>query len=133
MTEGGWTGPAMVAVRFNDAINGRDLDALARLMTDDHTFVDSAGGAVTGKAECLDAWRRFFAAYPDYRNVFAAVSAQGEVVTVVGHSVCTHPGLAGPAIWTVTIDDDKVRRWHVHEDTPETRRLLRMPDAEQRS
>jgi ketosteroid isomerase-like protein len=73
-----------VVVRFNDCINGRDLDGLSALMSDDHTFVDSAGGAVVGRRACREAWRGFFAAYPDYRNVFTSMSVVGDVVTVVG-------------------------------------------------
>ena len=57
-----------VAAAFNEAINTRDLDRLAGLMTDDHTFVDSAGGTVAGKPACVEAWRGFFEAFPDYRN-----------------------------------------------------------------
>src|SRR5689334_17541337 len=58
-----------VAVAFNDSINGRDVDGLAGLMTDDHTFVDTEGGSVAGRRDCLDAWRGFFDSFPDYRNV----------------------------------------------------------------
>lgn len=41
--------PASIAARFNDRINERDVEGLARLMTDDHIFVDSEGGRVEGK------------------------------------------------------------------------------------
>jgi ketosteroid isomerase-like protein len=75
-----------VVVRFNGCINGQDLDGLSALMSDDHTFVDSAGTAVVGRASCREAWRGFFAAYPDYRNVFRSMSVVGDVVTVVGYS-----------------------------------------------
>jgi ketosteroid isomerase-like protein len=124
MEDGRLDEPAAVAVRFNDGINGQDLDALAALMTDDHTFVDSGGGAIAGKDDCLAAWRGFFAAFPDYRNVFAGITAHGDLVTIVGHSVCSAPELAGPAIWTVTTSGTRVSRWQVHDDTPEVRRRL---------
>jgi ketosteroid isomerase-like protein len=44
---------------FTECINHRDLDGLAALMTDDHTFVDAEGTTVTGRAQCIAAWRRF--------------------------------------------------------------------------
>jgi endonuclease VIII len=102
-------------VAFNDCINARDLDGLAALMTDDHTFVDAAGGTVEGKPACTEAWRGFFDAFPDYRNVFASLLADGGTVTAAGHAQCSVPALAGPARWTATIRDGKVARWRVAE------------------
>lgn len=100
---------------FNEAINRRDLDGLAALMTDDHRFVDPAGGAVDGKAACLDAWRGFFAAFPDYRNHFEGLDEADGVVDVVGHSTCAVPELDGPARWRVVVrpDDGLVVEWRV--------------------
>jgi ketosteroid isomerase-like protein len=98
---------ATVALGFNECINARDLKGLARLMANNHTFIDTAGTAVVGKAACVEAWRGFFDSYPEYRNVFEAVLARGNRITVVGHTVC--PGvfaLEGPALWTaIGIED----------------------------
>lgn len=115
-----------MAVRFNACINDRDLAGLAELMPNDHRFVDSAEGVVAGKPACLAAWRGFFNAFPDYRNVFSTLSARGDVVTIVGHSVCAEPNLAGPALWTATVRDGQVAEWRVFEDTPQARRLLNL-------
>jgi ketosteroid isomerase-like protein len=119
--------PASVAVSFNDRINARDVEGLAALMTDGHTFVDSEGARVAGRPACLDAWRGFFQQFPDYRNVFASVEAQGDVVTIIGHSECTVPELAGPALWTARVRDGKVAEWRVHDDSPATRERLGLP------
>lgn len=121
--------PASAAVRFNDCINDRDVDGLADLMTDDHTFIDTEGGTVTGKQAALEAWRGFFAAFPDYRNVFTSVAARGEIITIVGHSVCSEPALAGPAIWTAKVTADQVAEWRVHADTQEIRARLDIEDS----
>jgi hypothetical protein len=96
-------------------------------MPDDHTFVDTEGGVVSGKGECLAAWRGFFAAFPDYRNVFASLSADGDTVTIVGRSECSEPSLHGPALWTATVRDGKVAQWRVYADTFENRRRLALP------
>jgi len=121
------TAPATVAERFNDAITHRDIDGLATLMSDDHRFIDTEGGTVSGKQACLAAWRGFFESFPDYRNVFTSFSTRGEVVVIVGRSECSEPALAGPALWTATIVGDQVAEWHVHDDTPETRKHLGLP------
>jgi ketosteroid isomerase-like protein len=113
--------PESIVVRFNDRINGQDLEGLARLMTDDHVFIDSVGGHLDGRQGCLAAWRGFFDAYPDYRNEFAFMLASDDTVAVSGRSVCSEPALDGPALWTVKISKSLVREWRVYEDRPETR------------
>ncbi|MCX5612227.1 nuclear transport factor 2 family protein [Streptomyces sp. NBC_00047] len=130
MTGEGSADPTALVVRFNDCINGRDIEGLARLMSDDHTFIDSEGGVVSGKRECLDAWRGFFESFPDYRNVFDSLTAREGVVTVVGHAVCAEPSLAGPALWTARIRNGEVAEWRVYEDTPQVREQLAVQDAE---
>jgi ketosteroid isomerase-like protein len=106
--------PAAVVGDFNDAINRRDVDTIAELMTDGHRFTDGAGGHVDGKAACVDVWRGFFASFPDYRNVFTDVVHEGDgVVTVRGHSVCSVRELDGPARWRAVVVDDRVDAWHV--------------------
>jgi len=120
--------PASVAVRFNDCIARRDIEALTHRMTDDHTFIDTEGNAVSGRRACRAAWQGFFEAFPDYSNVFDAVTAADTLVTIVGHSLCSEPALAGPALWTATIRKDKVARWRVYPDTPGNRQALGLPD-----
>lgn len=104
------------AVRFNEAINARDLSALARLMTDDHRFVDGAGATVDGRDACVEAWRGFFAAFPDYRNTFESLVTTGPgVVEVRGRSDCSEPALAGPARWRVAVRGTAVAEWRVFD------------------
>jgi ketosteroid isomerase-like protein len=114
-----------VVVRFNEAINRRDLVALGKLMTDDHAFVDSSGEVFAGKEEVLRAWDGFFAAFPDYRNAWSEVLTIGGIVVAVGRSVCsTEAALDGPAIWTARTEGDRVSEWRVYDDTPESRTQL---------
>jgi ketosteroid isomerase-like protein len=116
---------ARIAVAFNEAINARDLGALAELMTKGHTFVDSDGNVLAGRARVLEAWRGFFAAFPDYRNEWAQLVGDDETVIALGRSVCsTEPALDGPAIWTAKIAGGRVAEWRVDDDTSATRRRL---------
>jgi ketosteroid isomerase-like protein len=101
---------------FNEAINDRDLDGLARLMTTSHRFIDSEGNTVHGRSACIEAWRGFFETFPDYRNVFEDASDMGDGVVVVhGHSECSFGPLDGPAEWRVVILDGLVDVWQVSE------------------
>jgi ketosteroid isomerase-like protein len=113
------------AIAFNDAINRRDLESLAGLMTDDHAFIDSDDTVLAGKEQVLGAWEGFFAAFPDYRNDWVEVTAIGGLVIALGRSVCsTEPALDGPAIWAARVADAKVSEWRIYEDTPANRRGL---------
>ena len=101
---------------FNEAINARDIGRLSSLMTEGHRFIDSAGTVVSGKQACAEAWRGFFAAFPDYRNVFTLVSnAGGGVGEIAGHSECSEPVLAGPARWQAIVVNGLVDEWRVYE------------------
>jgi ketosteroid isomerase-like protein len=105
-----------VVIAFNDAINAGDHHALTALMTEDHRFVDPAGATVDGRPACTEAWRGFFAAFPDYRNVFTEVTSDDAgAVEVLGHSTCSVPELAGPARWRALVTDGRVALWQVSE------------------
>ncbi len=118
------TTPRTLFDAFNHAINRRDLEALVRLMTPAHRFVDAAGGTVEGRAAAEGAWRGFFGAFPDYLNhIETVIERDGEAIAT-GHSTCAEAALAGPAIWRAAIEGDRVAVWQVYEDTPEIRRGL---------
>lgn len=120
--------PEHVVEAFNAAINARDIDALAALMTDDHEFVDTDSASVRGKDACVAAWRGFFAGFPDYRNTFTLVCLlDATVITVKGYSTCSVAVLNGPALWSARVDGERVAQWRVYADTPENRAALRIP------
>jgi ketosteroid isomerase-like protein len=119
------TDSAEATVRaFNDCITARDIDGIARLMTDDYTFIDTAGAIERGKDAGVAAWGGFFARFPDYRNVFATLTASGDLVVATGYSICAEPALDGPALWRARVRDGKVAEWQVDEDNAENRARL---------
>jgi ketosteroid isomerase-like protein len=113
-----------VVTRFNACINARDADGLGRLMTDDHTFIDTAGAAVRGKDACLSAWRGFFEQFPDYRNTLVELRSSRSAVFARGFSSCSVPVLDGPALWSARVRGDRVAEWRVYEDAPAHRARL---------
>ena len=122
------TDPQSIALQFNDYINARDIDGLAQLMTDDHTFIDTADNTIQGKQSCLAGWREFFHSFPDYKNIFETVTVKGPFVIMTGHSTCADHRLEGPALWTAKIRDEKVAAWRVYEDTADNRQRLHIND-----
>ena len=101
-----------IVVAFNEAINARDLDAIARFMHERHRFIDSAGATVEGKAACIEAWSGCFDAFPDYRNVFEEIRSDAAgAVSVLGRSECSTTALAGPALWLAVVEHGLVLEW----------------------
>ena len=85
---------------FNACVGNHDLDGLAKLIADDHVFIDSAHNVVSGKDNVLRAWKGFLILFPDYENVFEKIRTEGDRITILGHSTCSEAALDGPAIWT---------------------------------
>jgi len=99
-------------------------------MTHDHAFIDSDNNVRSGKNDVLNAWRGFFEAFPDYRNLWASVTSGDGVLIAIGRSVCaSEPQLDGPAIWTAKTRGERVSEWRVYEDTLENRTLLGVEPA----
>jgi ketosteroid isomerase-like protein len=47
----------LIALKFNEKINLQDLEGLAELMTEDHTFIDNSGEITKGKDVMKEGWR----------------------------------------------------------------------------
>ncbi len=122
--------PKLVVLQFNQCINNRDLDGLARLMTEDHTLIDSSDEVHSGKELMEAGWREFFISYPDYCNHFLMLESRENLVLIIGHSTCSHDALDGPALWTARVEGGLVAEWRVYLDTAETRKLLRLPQQD---
>ncbi len=103
----------LVALRFNEKINQRDLEGLAELMADDYTFISNSGEVTKGKDVNKQGWKEFFEEYPDYKNIFTCVTVQNNVVVMVGYSTCSYKPLDGPNIWTAKIRDGRISEWRV--------------------
>ena len=119
--------PQTIVLRFNEAINTRDLESLASLMTEDHTFIDSSNEIHAGKEVMVLGWEDFFESYPDYQNHFEHLETRENEVFILGHSTCSHEVLDGPAIWTARIVNGLVAEWRVYLDMEDNRRKLELP------
>jgi predicted SnoaL-like aldol condensation-catalyzing enzyme len=116
--------PKITALQFNQCITDHDLEALARLMTDDHAFVESDGTIHQPKQDMVEKWRQFFEAFPNYKNTFDRVQSKDNLVVMLGFAFWSEQQPYDPAIWVATIIDDLVREWRIHLDTPENRTEL---------
>src|SRR5262249_50557716 len=115
-----------VARAFAAAISARDLAALARLMSDDHRFIDSLGNTVKGRGKMEDGWRSYFTMVPDYTITVSEAVASGPGGLMVGTAQGTFTAdgklkpenkWQTPAAWRATIAGDHVAEWRVYADT----------------
>lgn len=119
------TNPEHIVQSFVESINRQDTNALFRLMSEDHVFVDSSGMAVKGRQKIKEAWAAYFLMFPDYSisaewmtrsenktGLFG--SAQG---TYSCHGKCSPENYWKiPAAWLAAVKDGLVREWRVYAD-----------------
>lgn len=122
-----------VVKAFIAAINRRDPSAISALMTEDHTFIDSAGTVTSGRETMTTGWETYFRMFPDYRIQVETILADDPVVGVFGRACGTYNGRRGlvpvnriemPAAWKAVVDHGKIKLWHVYADWTEGVRII---------
>jgi len=110
---------------FIAAINHHDLPAIANLMTEDHTFVDSAGGIHTGRKNMTAGWKQYFQMFPDYEIHVEKLLSDEALVAVFGSASGTYNGKRGlvtankiamSAAWKAVVENGKIKLWQVYAD-----------------
>jgi ketosteroid isomerase-like protein len=116
----GFSDPAELARAFVDRINDHDVDGLVGMMTDDHVFTDALGAETVGRPALREAWRSYFAAFPDYRITVTGIEERGETALVTGRARASFAGDAaeqGPwetaGSWLAVIREGRVAAWQV--------------------
>jgi ketosteroid isomerase-like protein len=107
---------------FIERINAHDLEGLAVLMSDDHTFIDAHGNQVSGRGKMIAGWRGYFEWFPDYSIEVTDVFEDGEKLALFGFAGGTFKNKEGeswrlPAAWRAEVKDGRVSLWQVFADT----------------
>ncbi|MDQ2947861.1 MAG: nuclear transport factor 2 family protein [Acidobacteriota bacterium] len=118
--------PVEVAVKFLSAINSRDPDKIAALMTEDHVFVDSLGHAIKHRDKVREAWKGYFGMCPDYRVDHEDLFADGHQVAIFGKAGGTIRGQKWeiPAAWKAVVNGEQVHEWRVYADNKPVYEIL---------
>jgi ketosteroid isomerase-like protein len=113
-------------LEFVKQINNHNSKEIAKLLSDDHCFVDAYGQGMTGKAEMEKAWDLYFAWFPDYVISISEIIIGKHCVAMFGFASGTYKGSKNetnssywrlPAAWKVIVEDDKIKHWQVYCDT----------------
>ena len=122
-----------VAEAFVAAINARDPERLAELMTDDHVFVDSDGKEHSGKDRMREGWRGYFSLVPDYQIEVAEIYSRGDRAVPVGiaegtftkdGSLLQENHWRVPAAWRAVVTDERVSVWQLYVNPEPMREIL---------
>ncbi len=118
--------PKLIALLFNECINNQDLEGLARLMHDEHAFVDRDGSVHQPKHVMVEGWRGFFKMFSEYKNTFTRIESRENLVVILGYAYWSADEPCDRVIWRATIVDDLVREWRIDPDTPDNRKLFHL-------
>ena len=110
------------ALAFVDRINAHDLEGLASLMSDDHTFIDAHGHQVVGKQQMIVGWQAYLDWFPDYRVEVTDVFEASEGIALIGFASGSFKNKTSeswllPAAWKALVKDGRVTIWQVFADT----------------
>jgi ketosteroid isomerase-like protein len=122
-----------VVEAFVAAINHHDVPNLSKLMTEDHTFVDSAGGTHSGRENMTAGWKQYFQMFPDYEIHVEKMLAENGLVAVFGSASGTYNGKRGlvaanriamSAAWKVLVENGKIKLWQVYADWTQGSKIM---------
>src|SRR5436190_5679613 len=107
---------------FIDCINAHDVEGLAELMSDDHTFIDAHGNEVIGKEKMSAGWRGYFEWFPDYKIEVTDIFEMDDSLALFGFAGGSFKGNQTeswrlPAAWKAIVNDGRVTLWQVFADT----------------
>lgn len=126
--------PIDVVLKFEQAINSRNVEAVCALLTPDSVFIDSLGNRLEGAQKMRPAWEGYFKMVPDYIISHAEIFAAGETVALFGSAQGTFAKdgqtkkedfWKTPSAWRAVIKEGKVAVWQVFADNEPIRAIMR--------
>ena len=126
--------PVEVVLKFEQAINSRNPEAICSLMTADGEFIDSMGNGLRGAEKLRSAWIGYFKMVPDYSISHSEILVNSNTVAIFGSAQGTFSKNGSlkkenfwktPAAWRATINDGKVALWQVYADNEPIRAIMR--------
>lgn len=114
-----------IVLDFVNAINNIDVEGICNLMSEDHQFIDSQDNIMTGKVNLKQAWKAYFAMFPDYKIEINDIVEKGSLICLFGYASGTYKSEQSenksnywrvPAAWRAIVADNKIKQWQVFAD-----------------
>jgi hypothetical protein len=115
--------PIETALAFVNAINAKDVERLAELMTADHKFIDGDGSEHKGKESMKLGWKQHLELIPDLTLSISEHFEKNDTIVLLGWSsgtIIQNGNLEPqnhwrvPCAWRVFIDSGKVAVWQLY-------------------
>jgi len=115
--------PTDTALAFVDAINSKDIERLADLMTDDHKFIDGDGSEYVGRDRMRIGWKEHLELIPNLTLSISMQFEENDTVILVGQSKGTiiqkgelkqENSWHVPSAWRVLVKSEKVSVWQLY-------------------
>ena len=114
--------PVEVALAFVDAINSKDIEKLAALMSPDHVFIDGDGSEYGGRERMKTGWKDHLEMIPDLTLSISAHYEKHGTAVLIGWSSGTfvqegklrpENSWRIPSAWRVVVESEKVAVWQL--------------------
>jgi ketosteroid isomerase-like protein len=112
-----------IAMAFVDAINSKDVERLASLMTAGHKFIDGDGSEHDGKNQMKAGWKEHLELIPDLTLTVSEHFESNDTVALLGWSSGTiiqngelkpENSWRVPCAWRVVVKSEKVAVWQLY-------------------
>lgn len=100
-----------VVERFVAALNAHDVDAIAPLLTEDFTYIDSWREGVTGRDTVMAALRSLLMVDPGFRIEVEQMDWRAPLMLMTGRVHSRHFGPDRRAVWQVTVRDGLIAEY----------------------
>lgn len=122
-----------LALQFVGEINSHSPEQLAKLMSEDHLFIDSVGSKVSGRESMVSAWAHYFSMFPDYEMVVEDTMARDNVAALfgtargtlkVGSEMPQENQWQMPFAALAVVKGNKISQWRIYADNHPVREIM---------
>ena len=122
-----------IVLAFVKAINDHDVDKIYNLMSDDHIFIDGAGGKNIGKIDMKEGWQNYYQLFPDYSIQITDVLEDNSIIGIFGYASGSYMIIKDKtnnfwkttASWKAIVENNKIKHWQVYCDYTQLMEIIK--------
>ena len=122
-----------IVLAFVKAINNHDVDKIFNLMSDDHIFIDGAGGKHIGKIDMKEGWQNYYQMFPDYSIQITDILEDNSIIGLFGYASASYMIIKDKtnnfwkttASWKAVVENNKIKHWQVYCDYTQLMEIIK--------
>ena len=121
-----------IVLEFVKAINDHNVDKIYNLMSNDHIFIDGAGGKHIGKIDMREAWQNYYQMFPDYSIQITDVVEDNFIIGLFGYASGSYKIVYNEtnfwkttAAWKAIVENKKIIHWQVYCDYTQLMEIIK--------